>query len=108
VALELPHAARVLEVAGRERVHEAPHTLREAPLTKVIAYVVDRHHVFTRGELLREMREAAGLYAPPPDACDSYRALYAALAEFEADLHQHIFLENSLLFPRAVEMEARA
>lgn len=59
------------------------------------------------GDLLREMRAAAGLYAPPPDACASYRALYAALAEFEADLHQHIFLENSLLFPRAVEMEAR-
>ena len=27
------------------------------------------------------------------------------LAAFEIDLHQHIHLENNLLFPRAVEME---
>jgi regulator of cell morphogenesis and NO signaling len=27
------------------------------------------------------------------------------LREFEADLHQHVHLENNILFPRAVEME---
>ena len=57
------------------------------------------------GELLREMRAASASYALPPDACESYRALYRALEEFEADLHHHIFLENSILFPRALEME---
>jgi regulator of cell morphogenesis and NO signaling len=31
--------------------------------------------------------------------------LYGAMAEFEADLHQHIHLENNVLFPRAVELE---
>jgi len=25
--------------------------------------------------------------------------------EFEADLHQHIHLENNILFPRAIAME---
>jgi regulator of cell morphogenesis and NO signaling len=30
------------------------------------------------------------------------------LAEFEADLHQHVHLENNILFPRAVEMETAA
>ncbi|MFY9661073.1 MAG: hypothetical protein WAJ97_10650 [Terriglobales bacterium] len=34
-----------------------------------------------------------------------YRARYRALAEFEADLHQHIHLENNILFPRAIAME---
>jgi regulator of cell morphogenesis and NO signaling len=57
------------------------------------------------GEALREMRAASNGYTAPPDACASYRALYQALAEFEADLHQHIHLENNVLFPRAVEME---
>jgi regulator of cell morphogenesis and NO signaling len=36
----------------------------------------------------------------------SDRALYAALKGFERDLHQHIHLENNLLFPHAVEMES--
>jgi regulator of cell morphogenesis and NO signaling len=34
--------------------------------------------------------------------------LYRAPQEFEADLHQHIHLENNILFPRAVELEAKA
>jgi regulator of cell morphogenesis and NO signaling len=57
------------------------------------------------GEALREMRAITGGYTSPADACISYRTLYGALADFEADLHQHIHLENNILFPRAVEME---
>jgi regulator of cell morphogenesis and NO signaling len=63
------------------------------------------HEHDNAGAVLRELRQASGGYAPPPDACASYRALYQALAEFEADLHQHIHLENNILFPRAIEME---
>jgi regulator of cell morphogenesis and NO signaling len=59
------------------------------------------------GELLGEMRRESSDYTVPADGCVSYQTLYKALAEFEEDLHRHIFLENSLLFPRAVEMEAR-
>jgi len=60
------------------------------------------------GEALRSMRQASREFRPPEDACISYRTLYEALAGFEADLHQHIHLENNLLFPRAVEMEESA
>lgn len=62
----------------------------------------------TAGEILRELRAASGDYTPPADGCMSYRALYRALEEFEADLHQHIYLENNVLFPRAAELEKRA
>ena len=57
------------------------------------------------GSALRNMREVANGYAAPPDACGSFQTLYQALAAFEADLHQHIHLENNVLFPRAIEME---
>jgi regulator of cell morphogenesis and NO signaling len=57
------------------------------------------------GEALRSIRLANSDYALPGDACISYRTLYGALQEFEADLHQHIHLENNILFPRAVAME---
>jgi regulator of cell morphogenesis and NO signaling len=59
----------------------------------------------TAGALLKELRGATGGYTPPSDACASYQTLYQALAAFEADLHEHIHLENNLLFPRAVKME---
>jgi len=60
------------------------------------------------GAALRAMRQTSRGYAPPPDACISYQTLYQALADFEADLHQHIHLENNILFPRAIAMEQAA
>jgi regulator of cell morphogenesis and NO signaling len=60
------------------------------------------------GELVKQIRKASSEYTAPADACTSYEALYQDLREFEADLHQHVHLENNILFPRAVEMEAAA
>lgn len=60
------------------------------------------------GELLSEMHKLSGGYQAPKEACESYRELYRSLAEFEADMHTHVHLENNILFPRAVEMEAAA
>ena len=59
----------------------------------------------TAGDILRELRAATSDYTPPADGCISYQTLYRALEEFEQDLHQHIHLENNVLFPRAVELE---
>ena len=58
------------------------------------------------GDALRSIREASAEFTPPADACISYQTLYRALQEFEADLHQHIHLENNVLFPKAVALEA--
>jgi regulator of cell morphogenesis and NO signaling len=57
------------------------------------------------GDLLREMRKISADYVVPEDACISYDTLYQALADFEADLHEHIHLENNILFPRAAAVE---
>jgi regulator of cell morphogenesis and NO signaling len=57
------------------------------------------------GELVKQIRRASSEYTAPADACTSYKALYQDLREFEADLHQHVHLENNILFPRSVEME---
>jgi len=63
------------------------------------------HEHDSAGQALRSLREATSGYKAPDEACVSYQTLYRALAEFEADLHQHIHLENNILFPRAVVME---
>lgn len=57
------------------------------------------------GEILRELRVTTANYKTPADACISYQTLYQALDAFEKDLHQHIHLENNILFPKAVELE---
>jgi regulator of cell morphogenesis and NO signaling len=59
------------------------------------------------GEALRTLRCITKDYEVPGDACISYRTLYEALRGFEADLHQHIHVENNILFPRAVAMEGK-
>lgn len=60
------------------------------------------------GELLSKMRSITDDYALPDGACPSFTALYHRLEAFERDLHQHIHLENNLLFPRAIELERSA
>ena len=58
------------------------------------------------GEKLAQLRAITSGYALPQDACLSYRALYERLHDLEQDLHRHIALENNLLFPRALRLEA--
>jgi len=60
------------------------------------------------GALLARMRELSSGYAIPDGACPTYRAFYNALEEFERDMHHHVHLENNILFPRAIAMEAEA
>lgn len=60
------------------------------------------------GDILKFIRKLSGDFVPPEDGCFSYRTLYSALSELEADLHQHIHLENNILFPQSLEMEEKA
>lgn len=54
------------------------------------------------GELLSTIRRLTGAYTVPAEACGSWRALWQGLEALEADLHEHIHLENNVLFPRAL------
>jgi regulator of cell morphogenesis and NO signaling len=60
------------------------------------------------GDALREMKAITNYYAVPADGCVSYQELYRALPAFEADLHEHIHLENNILFPRSIQIEEAA
>ena len=61
----------------------------------------------TVGTILHELRATTSDYNVPTDGCFSYQTLYQGLADFEKDLYQHIHLENNILFPKAIELEAR-
>jgi regulator of cell morphogenesis and NO signaling len=87
-------------VVAREPVIPAPFGSVNNPVAMMI------HEHDTAGNLLRDMRARSDGYQPQAGACTSYKTLYSALAEFERDLHQHIHLENNILFPRAIELES--
>ncbi len=57
------------------------------------------------GSLLAEIRKNTSKYNPPADACESFKALCDGLRELEDNLHEHIHLENNILFPKAVKLE---
>ncbi|HNX34810.1 MAG TPA: iron-sulfur cluster repair di-iron protein [Kiritimatiellia bacterium] len=59
------------------------------------------------GAALARMRELTQDYQLPDDACETFKALYAALSALEVDLHEHIHLENNVLFPASVAQEQR-
>jgi regulator of cell morphogenesis and NO signaling len=58
------------------------------------------------GELFRQIRELSDNYTPPASACGTYKVSYKKLEEFENDLHQHIHLENNILFPKSIKLES--
>lgn len=52
------------------------------------------------GAALSSIRELTSNYVLPDDACASFEALYEHLQAIEDDLHEHVHLENTVLFPR--------
>lgn len=67
---------------------------------KIIDLLSAEHE--TTGDALVEMRELTSDYSLPLDACESFKELYERMQAVEDDLHKHIHLENTILFPRVV------
>jgi len=56
--------------------------------------------------LLSHLRTLSHNFTPPAGVCLTYRIFYTGLQELEHDLRQHIHLENNILFPRSIKLEA--
>jgi len=54
------------------------------------------------GDILKQIRAVTSNFETPENACNSYRLLYYKLHQLELDLHQHMHLENNILFPKAL------
>lgn len=57
------------------------------------------------GMVFKKIKALSNNFIPPAGACNTYRALYSKLEEFEKDLHHHVHLENNILFPKALKLE---
>lgn len=74
--------------------------LRGAQVHMPVRVLMHEHD--DHGASLERLREITTDYAPPAEACATWRALYAGLEKLEAELMEHIHLENNVLFPRAL------
>jgi regulator of cell morphogenesis and NO signaling len=98
-----PYIARLETAVGQnQRAPFAPFGEVANPIM-----VMMREHE-AAGETLVTIRSLSNNFRTPDDGCLSYRTLYSELELLEADLHQHIHLENNILFPRSLEMEQKA
>ncbi|MCC7246924.1 MAG: iron-sulfur cluster repair di-iron protein [Saprospiraceae bacterium] len=93
----------VAHLAGAQRLQQRP----TPPMFGTVGNPVQmmEHEHDDAGQDMAEIRRLSNEYTPPADACTSYRVLYAKLEEFERDLHQHVHLENNILFPAAMALE---
>ena len=73
-------------------------------LRKPVEEVMHREHE-TVSKVLHRLRDLTNDYTAPADACVSHRVAFSLLKELHNDLAQHIYLENNILFPKAVTME---
>ena len=81
-----------------EGVHDFPVEYFTAPIN-----IMEEEHD-RAGELMHQIRELTNNYAIPEEACTTFRLILASLQAFEADLHQHVHLENYILFPKAIQL----
>lgn len=100
LTVHLMREEQVLFPAIRELVAGGPPLPIEGPLDCLT------HEHEAVGQALGRLRTLSYGFQAPPDACNTYRALFAGLLELEADLHEHIHLENAVLFPAAVRLVA--
>jgi regulator of cell morphogenesis and NO signaling len=98
--LLFPYVAELEEAARMQK--RAPEPVFGSVQNPVAVMIMEHE---ASGQALEKIRAVTGNYSVPSDGCASYRALYEALPAFTADLHQHIHLENNILFPRAIELE---
>ena len=59
------------------------------------------------GDMFKEINKLSNNYKAPEGTCNTFKALYAKLEEFEQDLHQHIHLVNNILFPKVLLLEKK-
>jgi regulator of cell morphogenesis and NO signaling len=68
-------------------------------------FMMEQEHE-SANHIMDELRCLTRGFEPPEWGCITHIALFAGIREFESELKQHVHLENDVLFPRAIQMEA--
>ncbi len=79
-------------------------SLHQQPSLTEPIHMMEADHE-SAGDILAQIRKVIHQYTPPQNSCNSFKLLYQKLEDLEADLHQHVHLENNVLFPKALALE---
>ena len=94
----------IRQIAHAFESSESYASLLVRTLRKPVEQVMKHEHM-ALVKHLQKMRRLTHDYTPPDKACTSHKVTFQLLKELDSDLMQHKFLENEVLFPRAIEME---
>lgn len=92
----------MLEHMAQEDEHDFPALIKLSRgeqvdhSSDIIQSLVDDHT--QTGQLLEDMRELTNQYQPPSEACQTWRLVYHRLENLERETHEHVHLENYVLF----------
>lgn len=95
----------IKQIVGANRERRSIPTPPFGSIANPIEMMEEEHTI--AGSVLESIETLSDQFTPPSDACMSYRVLFAKLKEFQQDLHQHVHLENNILFPKALNLEEK-
>ena len=73
-------------------------------LRKPVEEALFKGHEIT-ANLILSIRQLTQTYTSPENVCLNHKVIIAKLKELDNDLVQHIYLEESVLFPKVLQME---
>src|SRR5690606_31285865 len=94
----------IKQIVAKTKNSESETNYRIGSLNEPITLLVKEHEI--ANEDLNFFRKLTDNYTLPEGACNSYRYLFQKMQEFENDFKAHIHLENNILFPKALQMDA--
>ena len=99
---------RLLEEAGQTQIEgSSPRDFQKATLSELINHILDKHHVFTKEEMVRLEALLAKVIAAHGENHSELPAIGVLFHHLCADLKPHMFKEEQILFPYILKMESR-
>ena len=95
-----PYIRKLMKVKRGETDY---HSASFGPVSNPIKMMMSEHS--QEGDRFDTISQLSDNYKIPSDACMTYEVTMNQLKEFEEDLHQHIHLENNILFPETEALE---
>lgn len=93
----------IRQMAKAKKYNEVLPTAHFGAVENPVSMMKHEHDV--EGERFRKIAKITNNYTPPSDGCQTYKVAFCMLSEFEENLHQHIHLENNILFLKAIKMQ---
>lgn len=91
--LQYPAIKKYLETKSEEDLKKA---------INIIDELIKEH--IDSVEILSQLRKVTKNYIIPDDVCPTFEMTYQKIQDVEADLFEHIQLENNILFPKLREL----